>query len=532
MLIRNVYKDFSYEIKLKAPVLRNIIIALLGGFILTILNNLLAGNIINVSLFSLEALIVLLALISLYTKHYDRASYLTIYSLLIIIVLSVIVGKIAGEQHFAIYSLAGILIILLATIFSPTRKHLYIQSFLYSLFYLADIVRRVVTGDFTQHTRSIIQQITAPVVVYVLSLLLLISFRKIVAKAIEDAFSRIEESKVQQEKLKSLMDKSNEQLSQTKGMGEHISKTSDSVEVIEESVDGVRSQVTALSNQFSLSEEALMEIGSSVIRLNSIAEDQAANITQTSAALEEMVASIKNVSSIIDSKRSSVSQLKGTADNGAEVINKTNKSFQLVIDRIDNIKQMTVVISKISSQTNLLAMNAAIEAAHAGESGKGFAVVADEVRKLAEDSATSVKKINESLKELISSINETDINVKNSGDAFRSISGEVNQVDRAMHEINTSVNELSVGSDEILTATSRMNELTADVTDAVKHVQEKDDDVSKNISNLGSFVLTLTKSMDEIIKGSHKIHEEMDKLKDMSEKLNSFALLFGDELGK
>lgn len=530
MLIRNVYKDFDYEIRLKAPILRNIIVALVAALLFVILNNLLAKNMLNASLFILEEVVLVVALISLYTKKYGRSANLTIYGLMIILILGGVLGETAGEQHFAIYSLAGILIILLSTVFAPQRKHLYLTSGIYAVFYFTDILRRVLTGNFTQETRTLIQQLTAPVVVIILALLLLISFRKIVARAIEDAYEKIEESKKQEEKLKVLMSKSNEQLSQTQGMGDYITQTSESVESIELSVDGVRGQVGALSNQFSMSEEALMEIGSSVQRLNSIAEDQAANITETSAALEEMVASIKNVSNIIESKRSSVSQLKGTADNGADVINKTNKSFQLVIERIDNIKQMTVVISKISSQTNLLAMNAAIEAAHAGDSGKGFAVVADEVRKLAEDSATSVKKINESLKELISSINETDINVKNSGDAFRSISSEVNQVDSAMHEINTSVNELSVGSDEILTATARMNELTSNVTDAVKHVQEKDDDVSKNISNLGSFVLTLTKSMDDITRGSHKIHEEMEKLKSMSDTLNSFTLSLGDEL--
>jgi len=293
--------------------------------------------------------------------------------------------------------------------------------------------------------------------------------------------------------------------------------------VLWSALQGIGEQVIKLRSQYEDSEESLGVIGDNVDRLSRIAESQSSNITQTSAALEEMVASIKNVTEIIKLKAATVGNLKKVAEQSVDVVDQTTESFAQVNHYADSITEMIDLISAISEQTNLLAMNAAIEAAHAGDAGKGFAVVADEIRKLAESSSENAKHIGSTLGQLVLSIEETGSSVKKSGQSFHSISTEVADVGKAMDEIAMSVNELSHGSDEILKSTSAMNEMTAELSQALRLVEDKKDLAQKNIKDMGQFVHSLSGSMEEISAGAQSVRDAMQDLSAMTEKLSDFA---------
>jgi methyl-accepting chemotaxis protein len=174
-------------------------------------------------------------------------------------------------------------------------------------------------------------------------------------------------------------------------------------------------------------------------------------VNQSSAATEEMSASMNTISAITRSKKGSVDGLVTTAQSGEQEMNRALEAIRQLSASAASILEFIDVIGNVASQTNLLAMNAAIEAAHAGEAGKGFAVVADEIRKLAEETAGNTKLITDTLKRNTEEIEKADDITKTAARYFHQINQEIRQVAQSMDEILQGVEEMSGGAREIMT---------------------------------------------------------------------------------
>lgn len=140
-------------------------------------------------------------------------------------------------------------------------------------------------------------------------------------------------------------------------------------------------QFNGLSDSINTTSESSDIISSNIDSLTRQIEDQAAAVSQTSTSLEELSATINNVSGIASKNQNESRNLLETAKEGGERIEQTKNIVSDISKHASDMHEILEIINNISSQTNLLAMNASIEAAHAGEYGKGFAVVADEIRK-------------------------------------------------------------------------------------------------------------------------------------------------------
>jgi len=207
-------------------------------------------------------------------------------------------------------------------------------------------------------------------------------------------------------------------------------------------------------------------------RLNGQLETQSAAITESSAAIEEMVANTRSVNSTLSRNAQNVKELQEASAVGHSGLNEVATDIKEIARESESLLEINSVMQNIASQTNLLSMNAAIEAAHAGESGRGFAVVADEIRKLAESSSRQSKTIGGVLKKIKSSIDKITKSTDNVMNKFEAIDGGVKTVAEQEHGILNAMAEQSAGSTQIMQAIAQVNDITGQVKEDARKMVE------------------------------------------------------------
>lgn len=298
---------------------------------------------------------------------------------------------------------------------------------------------------------------------------------------------------------------------------------------ITKNVETIGKQIKLLDNNINETTSGIYEISSNISQFKELIEEQSSAVEESSASIEEMIASLDNVSSITNKKLESTKKLVNTTKAGEGILTETSSLFKEGIsDKIGNIKDMVEVISHISERTNLLAMNAAIEAAHAGDAGKGFAVVADEIRKMAEESASSSKSISEVIAIIINAITTTDKNIANTSEAFSAIFSEVAEIDIALNEIASNTVELASGGHEILEAVSLLNDTTANISNGVKEIEIGTKDITGamvEVQNISSEVFSgvneITIGMNDVSMSFQEVSNLADDLGQESKKLTT-----------
>ena len=301
-------------------------------------------------------------------------------------------------------------------------------------------------------------------------------------------------------------------------LASNMTETASAVNEISANIDGVKQQ--AMTQAASVTETAatIEEIVRTIKQLNNSIETQASSVAQSSSSVEEMVANIASIGQTLGKTDDVIRSLTTATGDGKATLVTSNTVTQKIAEESGSLMEASSVIQHIASQTNLLAMNAAIEAAHAGEAGKGFAVVADEIRKLAEESSTQGKTITATLKTLSGEIETLSASSKTVEEKFNAIFTLAEQVKDMSNRLTDAMREQENGSREVLTAIKSINTVTVEVQAGSEEMLKGGEGVAQEMRKLDDLTRVITESMNEMASGAVQINNAVQEVNEITQK--------------
>ncbi len=299
-------------------------------------------------------------------------------------------------------------------------------------------------------------------------------------------------------------------------LSESMAETASSVNEIASNVASVKSQTMNQAAGVTETNSTMEQITVNIRRLNGYVEQQAANVTQSSSAVEQMLASIASVTQGLDRNAESVRGLRADSERSRDDLQAVSDRIKEIVYESDRLIEVSGLIGSIANQTNLLAMNAAIEAAHAGDLGRGFAVVADEVRKLAEESAEQSGTISKVLKAIKAAVDQVAVSAVSVLGQFEEIDHRIKGVSEREASILCAMEEQGAGSNEILKAIGNLNDITTKVRSGSDEMLTGSQEVIRESQNLERVTAEVSGSMNEMSVGLELIQSAVNRVNDMS----------------
>jgi len=301
-------------------------------------------------------------------------------------------------------------------------------------------------------------------------------------------------------------------------LASNMTETASAMNEITANIQSTKTRAVNQSASVTETKATMEQVTANIGKLNQHVESQAAAVSQSSSSIEEMLANIQSVTSTLVKNTANVKELQESSETGRSSLQEVATDIQEIARESEGLMEINSVMENIASQTNLLSMNAAIEAAHAGDAGRGFAVVADEIRKLAESSGEQSKTIGNVLMKIKDSIEKITRSTEKVLDKFEVIDQRVKTVAEQEENIRNAMEEQSQGSKQILQASAQVNNVTQQVKSGSIEMLEGSKEVIQEAKNLEKPTQEITNGMNEMAIGAEEVNKAVNSVNDLTGK--------------
>ena len=299
-------------------------------------------------------------------------------------------------------------------------------------------------------------------------------------------------------------------------LANNMVQTASAMNQITANIQSIKNRIMNQSASVTETSSTMEQITSNINKLNGYVGKQSASVAQSSSAIEEMLTNIKSVTNTLEKNGDSVKELNSASEIGRKSLEEAFSCIKEIARDSEGLLEINEVIKNIASQTNLLSMNAAIEAAHAGDAGKGFAVVADEIRSLAESSGEQSKTISNVLNKIKDSIDKINEITGSTLLKFEVINTDVKTVSEQEETIRNAMNEQNEGSKQILEAVDQLNDITHQVKNESEEMLEGSREVIQESQNLDQVTQEITGGINEMATGTAQINDAVNKVNEIT----------------